>query len=86
MKRIKRRKKRNSGRRTHRRSRRNPNIGVPIARRLFYKLAGKCNLSARELEDIIYGDLNQLASEATIGDWIELPNGTTYTLTFKPGA
>lgn len=60
------------------------NVGTKIAHRLFYALAGKTNLSAIELEKIVYGTCDEIADESDLNDWIEMPNGTTFTCTFKP--
>ena len=59
-------------------------IGCRIAQRLTYALNDKIPVPYKELETWIYGELEQVEKEHRIGDWIELPNGTTYTLTYKP--
>ena len=59
-------------------------IGCLIAQQLTSALAGKCGLTYKELSDIIYGEFNALAEFHRKGDWLELPNGTTYTCTFRP--
>ena len=59
-------------------------IGCLIAQQLTSALAGKCGLTYTELSDIIYGEFHALAAFHRKGDWLELPNGTTYTCTFRP--
>lgn len=41
-------------------------------------------LTYARIEESIYAYLRQHALDAQPGDWIELPDGTTYTLSFKP--
>ena len=58
------------------------NIGIAIAQRLTYLLVGK-GLNYNDLSEIVYGAFNQISKETNIGDWIELPNGDTFTKTFQ---
>jgi len=37
-----------------------------------------------EASKLIYGACEWIAKECTTGDWIEFPDGTTATITFKP--
>lgn len=37
-----------------------------------------------DIERYIYQCVQSIADEQFVGDWLEMPNGTTYTLTFKP--
>ena len=60
------------------------NVGVMIANQITRALAGKCGLSYDDLSSIVYGECLEIARNATVGDWVEMPNGATYTLTFKP--
>ena len=36
------------------------------------------------MSGIVYGECLEIARNATVGDWVEMPNGATYTLTCKP--
>lgn len=60
------------------------NVGVMLGQRITYALAGKVHADYQTLADLVYGELLRIAREHEPGDWIELPNGTTYTMTFKP--
>ena len=44
---------------------------------------GKKLETHKQVADLIYGDLNKLSQELEQDDWIELPDGTTFQLTFK---
>lgn len=59
-------------------------IGCRIAARLTDSLNSKVAVPYLLLQRWIYEELEELGQEQELGDWIELPNGTTYTLTFKP--
>lgn len=61
----------------------NEPIGCCIGQRLFYAFTGN-GLTAQQIEDILYPELRAIAAELETGDWIELPDGTTATITFKP--
>ena len=60
------------------------NVGIMIANQITRALAGKCGLSYDDLSNIVYGECLEIARNAKVGDWVEMPNGATYTLTFKP--
>ncbi len=60
------------------------NVGIMIANQVTAALAGKCGLPYKELSDIVYGECLAIARNAELGDWLEMLNGATYTLTFKP--
>jgi len=59
-------------------------IGCRIAARLTDSLNSKVPVPYRDLQQWVYDEIEQIEKEHRLGDWIELPNGTTYTLTFKP--
>lgn len=59
-------------------------IGCRIAARLTDALNSKVPVPYANLETWVYEECERIGKEQRIGDWIELPNGTTYTLTFKP--
>ena len=58
-------------------------VGTRIAQHLTAALCG-LGVPERTISEIVYRECSRIADEATTGDWIEMPNGTTYTLTFKP--
>ena len=62
----------------------NDNVGCMIANLITTALAGRCSLSYDELHKIVYRECSELSDFHKLGDWIEMPNGATYTLTFKP--
>lgn len=64
-------------------------IGCILAQRLTAELAWQINKAGvrvehKLIENIVYGEMNRINSEQSVGDWIEFPNGSNYTLTFKP--
>lgn len=59
-------------------------IGCRIAARLTDSLNSKVPVPYPQLQRWIYEELEEIGHEQALGDWIEMPNGTTYTLTFKP--
>jgi len=59
------------------------NIGCAIGQRLFYAFTGH-GLTAQQIDDILYPELHAIAADLEKGDWIEFPDGTTATITFKP--
>ncbi len=59
-------------------------IGCRIAARITDALNPVLPVPYRAIEKVVYEECAQIGKEHRIGDWIELPNGTTYTLTFKP--
>ena len=59
-------------------------IGCRIAQRLTSALAGRVSIPHADLEKLIYEEFTRVGKEHRTGDWIELPNGTCYTLTYKP--
>jgi len=58
-------------------------IGCAIGQRLFYAFTGH-GLTAQQIDDILYPELHAIAADLEKGDWIEFPDGTTATITFKP--
>jgi len=60
------------------------NTGYRIASVVCDSLTQRSNLTRHELEEIIYPLFVSVGHEQVVGDWLELPNGATYTLTFKP--
>lgn len=60
-------------------------IGTRIAAKITDNLAGKVGSDYAAIERIVYETCLEIARNSYSGDWIELPNGATYTLTFKPG-
>ena len=59
-------------------------IGCMIAQQITSALSGRCGLTYKELSDIVYGECMAIANYHRVGDWLEMPNGTTYTCTFRP--
>ncbi len=47
--------------------------------------AGEINLAQEQTRSyVIDSSLSYLAQNQKVGDWIQLPDGTTYTMTFQP--
>ena len=59
------------------------NTGCILGQRLVSALTGH-GIPYDKLVDIVYPELQAIADDQIIGDWIESGNGTTWTLTFKP--
>lgn len=57
------------------------NIGCRIAQRLTSALTG-LGISYDQLAKIVYSEMLAIAHEQVNGDWLEMPNGDTYTKTF----
>jgi len=57
------------------------NIGCAIAQRITAALTGH-GIPYQELSDIIYKECLDIAREQNNGDWLEMPNGDTYTKTY----
>jgi len=57
-------------------------VGCAIARRMVDALVGE-GIPYNRLVEIVYGEFERMSLNNTPGDWLELPNGDTYTLTFK---
>jgi len=62
------------------------NIGVMLAQRLTSALMGVNTNDYKARSEAIYGELEAIASELHEGDWVSFPDGTTFTMTFKPTA
>ena len=62
------------------------NIGVMIAQKLTAIIMIKTGITYGEASKIVYDEFNTMADECQLGDWISLPDGTTYTCTYKPKA
>jgi len=62
------------------------NIGVMLAQRLTSALMGVNTNDYKQRSEAIYGELSAIASELHEGDWVSFPDGTTFTMTFKPTA
>jgi len=60
----------------------NFNVGCAISQRLTAALTGN-GIPYEKLSKIIYGEMLDIALELRIGDWIEMPNGDTFTKTFS---
>ena len=59
------------------------NLGCTIAQRITGALTGH-GIPYQELADIVYGEFRAIAREQKDGDWLEFPNGDTYTKTYTP--
>ena len=59
------------------------NTGCLLGQRLVAALTGH-GIPYDKLVDIVYPELQAIADDQIIGDWVESGNGTTWTLTFKP--
>jgi hypothetical protein len=57
--------------------------GLPLARLLTEKMLGK-GLPYNLVSEAVYSVIQEIANEQTVGDWITGPDGSTWTLTFKP--
>jgi hypothetical protein len=62
------------------------NIGVTLAQRLTSALTDVNTADYKTRSEAIYSELSAIASELHEGDWISFPDGTTFTMTFKPKA
>lgn len=58
-------------------------IGYTLAQRLTAALCLN-GIPYQQLVDIIYSELSDIGNELELGDWLQLPNGTTFTCTYKP--
>lgn len=59
----------------------NNNIGCMIAQRITSALTGM-GIGYNQLADVIYKECIDIAKEQKNGDWLEMPNGDTYTKTY----
>lgn len=59
----------------------NNNIGCMIAQRITNALTGN-GIDYQVIADIIYKECIDIAREQNTGDWLEMPNGDTYTKTY----
>lgn len=57
-------------------------VGCMIAQRITSALTGH-GIPYDELSKIIYKECMDIGLEQSNGDWIEMPNGDTYTKTFS---
>lgn len=55
----------------------NTSIGCMIAQRLTSALCGK-GIPYAEIAEIVYSECLSIAKESQSGDWLEMPDGTTY--------
>jgi hypothetical protein len=60
------------------------NIGTRLGTLVTFTLAGLPDTYVPTIEKRLYPALLQLAENTQLGDWIELPDGTTFVCTFKP--
>ena len=58
-----------------------PNIGILLAQRLTSALSLH-GIMFDALATVVYDELLKIAHEQVNGDWLEMPNGDTYTKTF----
>lgn len=58
-------------------------IGCAVAQRLTYALCGK-GIPYDELSKIVYGELLAISRELEPGDWLELPDGSSWTKDGRP--
>lgn len=63
-------------------------IGLRLAALITYALASSKLLKAKvgfeEIEAVVYKECERIANEQQVGDWLEMPDGTSYNLIFKP--
>lgn len=59
-----------------------PPVGCMIAQRITSALTGH-GIDYAELSKIVYSECMDIGLEQSNGDWIEMPNGDTYTKTFS---
>lgn len=57
-------------------------IGCILAQRLTTALTG-LGIDFATIQNIVYAELAAIGHEQNKGDWIALPDGTTYEMTFK---
>lgn len=60
------------------------NTGIMLAQRLTSALVIPNVSDYRQRSKAIYSELSAIASEMKKGDWLQFPDGTTFTMTFKP--
>lgn len=60
--------------------------GFMLARVLTCNLSARLNLPYEDMEKIVCQIVQDIADDQVVGDWLETPNETTYTMTFKPRA
>jgi len=58
------------------------NIGCAIAQRLTSALSG-LGLPHDQVSKIVYDECRAIASELEKGDWLEMPDGDTFSMTLK---
>ncbi len=58
------------------------NIGCRVSQRLTAALVGTAHKDYEVLSKLIYNEFMSIANEQRNGDWLEMPNGDTYTKTF----
>ena len=61
------------------------NIGCRIAQRITSALVGIAHRDYAVISKIVYNECMDIANEHHNGDWLEMPNGDTYTKTFTVG-
>lgn len=59
-------------------------IGLMLAQRLTASLTGY-GIPYNDLAYHIYGELNNIGKELSKGDWLQFPNGTSFTMDYKVG-
>lgn len=59
-------------------------IGIILAQRLTGMLTGAPDTTRETISAIVYGELMNVARMLEHADWVELPDGTTLTVSFKP--
>jgi hypothetical protein len=59
-------------------------LGCAIAQHLTAALLGVDTSNYESRATAVYAECSGIAREQKVGDWIEMPDGTVYTMTFKP--
>lgn len=62
----------------------NNGIGIILAQRLTGMLTGAPDTTHETMSSIVYGELMNVARMLEHADWVELPDGTTLTVSYKP--
>ena len=61
------------------------NYGTLIAQTLTSRLIQAFpQLTYKEVSEVVYKSMQDISDFSEIGDWISMPDATTFTCTFKP--
>lgn len=58
-------------------------VGCAIAYRITQSLLG-LGIPYETISGVVYSEIESIAQDQEVGDWIVAPDGTTWELTYKP--